>query len=76
VLHWIDPASGEFIARVQVGSSVGRNGVVTSKGIAYKKRVSSTPIVAGGLLLVFSDNGVVSAYRAPEVVAAAAEPAR
>ena len=51
--------------------------MVTSKGIAYKKRISSTPIVAGGLLLVFSDNGVLSAYRAPEALApAAAEPAR
>ncbi len=77
VLHWIDPATGDFLARVQLGSTVGRNGVVTSKGIAYKKRVSSTPIVAGGMVLVFSDNGVLSAYRAPETVAAAAaEPAR
>ena len=77
VLHWLDPATGDFIARVQVGGSVGRNGVVTSKGIAYKKRVSSTPIVAGGLLLVFSDNGALSAYRAPDALAAAvAEPAR
>jgi outer membrane protein assembly factor BamB len=77
VLHWLDPATGDFVARAQLGGSVGRGTVVTSKGIAYKKRVSSTPIVAGGLLLVFSDNGVLSAYRAPETVAAAAaEPAR
>jgi len=78
VLHWLDPATGNFIARAQAGSSVGRGAIVKSKGIAYKKRVSSTPIVAGGLLLVFTDNGVLSAYRAPEVaaVAAAAEPAR
>ena len=77
VLHWLDAATGEFVARAQVGSSVGRNSVVKSKGIAYKKRVSSTPIVAGGMLLVFSDNGVLSAYRAPDTVAAAAaEPAR
>jgi outer membrane protein assembly factor BamB len=77
VLHWVDRATGDFVARAQLGSSVGRGTVVTSKGIAYKKRVSSTPIVAGGMLLVFSDNGVLSAYRAPEnLAAAAAEPAR
>jgi outer membrane protein assembly factor BamB len=72
VLHWLDPATGEFVARAQVGSSVGRNSVITSKGVAAKKRVSSTPIVAGGLVLVFTDNGVLSAFRAPETVAVAA----
>jgi outer membrane protein assembly factor BamB len=74
VLHWIDPATGDIVARAQAGSSVGRNTVVTSKGIAYKKRVTSPPIVAGGLVLVFTDNGVLSAFRAPETVAAAAAP--
>ena len=39
--------------------------VPTTKGIALKKRVSSTPVVAGGLVLAFSDNGVLSAYSAP-----------
>jgi outer membrane protein assembly factor BamB len=75
VLHWLDPATGNFVARAQVGSSVGRNTVISSKGVAYKKRVSSPPIVAGGLLLAFSDNGVLSAFSAPEPVAAAASPA-
>jgi len=72
VLHWLDPATGDFLARAQVGSSVGRKTVVTSKGVAYKKRVSSTPIVAGGLVLVFTDNGALSAFRAPEPIAATA----
>jgi outer membrane protein assembly factor BamB len=75
VLHWLDAASGDFVARAEVGSSVGRNSVITSKGVAYKKRVSSPPLVAGGLLLVFTDNGVLSAFRAPLADAAtAAEP--
>ena len=72
VLHWLDPATGDFLARAQVGSSVGRKTVVTSKGVAYKKRVSSAPIVAGGLVLVFTDNGALSAFRAPEPIAATA----
>ena len=41
VVHWLDPATGDFVARAQVGGSVGRNSVVTSKGIAFKKRVTS-----------------------------------
>jgi outer membrane protein assembly factor BamB len=72
VLHWLDPATGDFIARAQVGSSVGRNTVISSKGVAYKKRVTSAPVWAGGLLLAFTDNGVLSAFSAPEPVAAAA----
>ena len=74
VLHWLDAATGDFMARAEVGKSVGRNSTIASKGIAMKKRVSGTPIVAGGLVLAFSDNGVVSAYSAPlpEAVAAAA----
>ena len=75
VLHWLDPATGDFVARAQVGSSVGRNSVISSKGVTYKKRVSSPPIVADGLLLAFSDNGVLSAFSAPGPVAAAASPA-
>jgi outer membrane protein assembly factor BamB len=72
VLHWLDPATGDFVARAQVASSVGRNSTITSKGVAYKKRISSPPIVAGGLLLAFSDNGVLSAFRAPLPTAATA----
>jgi outer membrane protein assembly factor BamB len=73
VLHWLDPATGDFVARALVQSSVGSKPVV-SKGIALKKRVSGTPVVAGGLLLVFTDNGVLSAFSAPMAAAAAAEP--
>ncbi len=75
VVHWIDPATGDFIARARVDSSVGRNTVITSKDISYKKRVTSAPIVAGGMVLLFTDRGVLSAFRAPEPVAAAAAPA-
>jgi hypothetical protein len=77
VLHWLDAATGDFVARAEVGSSVGRNSVITSKGVAYKKRVSSPPLVAGGLVLVFTDNGVLSAFRAPlaDSATAAAPPA-
>ena len=49
--------------------------MISSKGVTYKKRVSSPPIVADGLVLAFSDNGVLSAFSAPEPAAAAASPA-
>jgi outer membrane protein assembly factor BamB len=75
VLHWLDPATGDFLARAEVGSSVGRNSTITSKGIAYKKRLSSAPLVAGGLVLAFTDNGVLSAYSAPMPPDSAAAPA-
>jgi outer membrane protein assembly factor BamB len=65
VLHWLDPATGDFLARAEEGQSASRK-PVTSKGIKLKRRISSPPIVAGGLLLVFTDSGVLSAYRAPE----------
>ena len=64
ILHWLDAATGDFIARAEVGKSVGRNSVIVSKGIALKKRVSGTPLVAGGLLLAFTDDGQLSAYSA------------
>ncbi|HEX2790104.1 MAG TPA: outer membrane protein assembly factor BamB [Steroidobacteraceae bacterium] len=77
VLHWLDPATGDFVARAQVGSSVGRNSAISSKGIALKKRVSNAPVVAGGMVLAFSDNGVLSAYSAPlPADVAAAEPTK
>jgi outer membrane protein assembly factor BamB len=75
ILHWLDAATGDFIARAEVGKSVGRSSVITSKGIGLKKRVSDTPLVAGGLLLAFSDNGVLSAYSAPLPDAGASAPA-
>jgi outer membrane protein assembly factor BamB len=75
ILHWLDPATGDFIARAEAGKSVGRNATIASKGIALKKRISDTPIVAGGLVLAFSDNGELSAYSAPLPQAAAVVPA-
>ncbi len=75
VLHWLDAATGDFVARALVQSSVSRK-PVASTGIASKKRVSSTPVVADGLVLAFTDAGVLSAFRAPEAVAVeAAAPA-
>jgi hypothetical protein len=77
VLHWLDAATGDFVARAEVGSQVSRSQRVESKGIALKKRVSYMPIVAGGMVLAFTDNGVLSAYSAPlpESVASAEPPA-
>jgi outer membrane protein assembly factor BamB len=75
ILHWLDPATGDFIARAEAGKSVGRSTAITSKGIALKKRISDAPIVAGGLVLAFSDNGEISAYSAPLPQAMTAAPA-
>ncbi len=60
-LHWFDPTSGRYLARVRIG----------------KNRISAAPLVAGGLLLVFDDGGQLAAYRTPEppAPAAAASPA-
>jgi outer membrane protein assembly factor BamB len=55
VLNWLDLATGDFVARVVVG----------------KHRISNAPLVAGDLLLVFSDDGELSAYRAPALGASA-----
>lgn len=49
-VHWFDVATGDPIARVSIGK---------------KQRISSTPVVAGDLLLVFGDNGELNALRAP-----------
>jgi outer membrane protein assembly factor BamB len=62
VIHWIDPSNGNFVARALVDSSSTRN--VKSKGISLKRRISSEPVVAGGLLLAFTDSGLLSAFRA------------
>jgi outer membrane protein assembly factor BamB len=64
IIHWLNPADGEILARAQVDKSPGHK-PVTSKGISIKRRISTEPIAAGGLLLVFSDSGVLSAFRAP-----------
>ena len=70
VIHWLDPTTGDFVARALVDKKPSSKPVV-SKGISVKKRVSDEPIVAGGLLLVFSDSGVLSAFRAPPLGSAA-----
>jgi outer membrane protein assembly factor BamB len=62
VVHWLDPATGDFEARALVGKAV-KGRPLSSKGIKVGMRVSDTPLVAGGLLLVFSDAGVISAFR-------------
>jgi outer membrane protein assembly factor BamB len=49
VVHWFDAATGDPIARVSIG----------------KQRVSTPPVVAGDLLMVFGDNGELNALRAP-----------
>jgi outer membrane protein assembly factor BamB len=49
-VHWFDAATGDPIARVSIGK---------------KQRVSTPLVVAGDLLLVFSDEGELTALRAP-----------
>jgi outer membrane protein assembly factor BamB len=55
-VHWFDPATGAYLARERAG----------------KRLVSTTPVIAGGLLLVFTDGGELSAFRAPPVATAPA----
>jgi outer membrane protein assembly factor BamB len=67
VIHWLDPASGDFVSRALVDKSSARK-PVQSKGISLKLRISDQPIVAGDLLLVFSDSGLLSAFHAAPLV--------
>jgi outer membrane protein assembly factor BamB len=55
-VHWFDPATGAYLARERAG----------------KDRISTTPVVAGDLLLVFTDGGDLSAFRGPLPTVAAA----
>ncbi len=55
VVHWLDAANGNFLARVQDG----------------KRRISNAPLVAGDLLLVFGDGGDLSVFRVPALEASA-----
>jgi len=55
-VHWLDPANGNIVARASVG----------------KRHISDAPLVAGDLLLVFSDGGDLSAFRVPALEASAA----
>ncbi len=50
MLHWLDAASGNFLARETIGR---------------KRRIRIAPVVAGAQLLVFSENGELVAFRAP-----------
>jgi outer membrane protein assembly factor BamB len=50
IIHWFDAATGDPMSRYSIGK---------------KQRVSTPMIVAGDLLLVFSDAGELSALRAP-----------
>jgi len=49
-VHWFDAATGDPVARFLIGK---------------KKRVSNPMIVAGDLLLAFTDSGELIALRAP-----------
>jgi outer membrane protein assembly factor BamB len=53
-VHWFDAAKGDPVARYEIGR---------------KKRVSNPMIVAGDLLLAFTDSGELIALRAPALVA-------
>ena len=57
-VHWFDVADGAYLARVSAG----------------KGRVSNTPLVVGDLLLVFTDRGELSAFRAGATTAPAPPP--
>jgi len=70
VIHWLDPATGDFVARALITKGVSKKPVV-SKGTKVKLRISDEPVVAGDLMLAFSDSGVLSAYRAPPLAAGA-----
>ncbi len=48
-LHWFDPATGHYLAYVRVG----------------KARISAAPVIASDLLLVFDDDGELTALRTP-----------
>jgi outer membrane protein assembly factor BamB len=50
-VHWLDKATGELAGRTRVG----------------KTRVSNTPIVLGGLVIVIDDAGKISAFRATPI---------
>lgn len=58
-VHWFDAADGSYLARVSAG----------------KGRVSAPPMVVGDLVLVFTDRGELSAYRAGSATAPAPPPA-
>lgn len=48
-LHWFDPATGHYLARVRVG----------------KRRISAAPVIAADLLMVFDDGGKLTVLRTP-----------
>jgi outer membrane protein assembly factor BamB len=57
-VHWFDEATGAYLSRAQAG----------------KQRISATPLVAGDLLLVFTDGGDLTAFRAASTTLPAPAP--
>ena len=55
IVHWLDASSGAFVARAKDG----------------KQRISGAPVVAGDLLLVFGDDGDLTAFRTPPATSSA-----
>jgi len=55
IVHWLDASSGAFVARAKDG----------------KERISGAPVVAGDLLLVFGDDGDLTAFRTPPATSSA-----
>jgi outer membrane protein assembly factor BamB len=55
LVHWLDATSGAFVARAKDG----------------KQRISGAPVVAGDLLLVFGDDGDLTAFRTPPATSSA-----
>jgi outer membrane protein assembly factor BamB len=53
-VHWLDKASGALMARTKAGSA----------------RISNAPVVVGDVVLVQTDRGQISAYRATPLAGA------
>jgi outer membrane protein assembly factor BamB len=58
-VHWLDKASGALMARTKAGSA----------------RISNAPVVVGDVVLVQTDRGQISAYRATALAAPASRKA-
>jgi len=57
-LHWLDKSTGEIVARERVA----------------KERISNSPVSVGDTVVVLTDRGKLTAFRATPVAAAAARP--
>src|SRR5882762_728564 len=58
-LHWLDKSTGELVARERVA----------------KERISNSPVAVGDTVVVLTDRGKLTAFRATPVAAAARAPA-